>query len=384
MKSPFLLVLAIVPALAGTPDFSDNIGDEDSPAHRNPLSFFSGIQRIDLGQDLLHSADIDVQRSTVLYQLEKNTWTFEANLAFTDIGVDYSDPVGATSRAFIREQSWSGGLTLGTNLADSLLATLGFSTYEGFIDFQSAWISEYYDQFVGIPFAGTYRPASPEGRALSTGLVWDYAPGIGRITANASYSKDDIVPAWSAIPNPDNFFIPEAQATIDALDTYQASITWEAALNPTLRSQLTLRYSDITVRDPRYQLRSQWAWAMTSRLTARTHLGGAIERPDFEAFYGGVTLDYEINSNWSISTSARLYRDTGEVVSAGFNTAAPALDSYELSASVAWTNGTTTIRLGAGIYDTDYDEPDEDNQFFANLYEHRDYFLGRFALSHNF
>ncbi|YCM46453.1 hypothetical protein V2O64_10530 [Verrucomicrobiaceae bacterium 227] len=384
MKTTLLLPLLVGPALAGSPDFTQDLDDGASLSTWNPLAIFSGLQRLDLGHDLLHSADIDVQRSTILYQQDHTSWTLEANLAFTDIGVDYRDPVGATSSSFIREESWSGGLTLGKNFSDTLSATLGFSTYEGFTDFQSAWISEYYDQFVGIPFARTYDSASPQGAALSTGLVWDYLPGTARLTAKLSFSRDDIVPAWSAVPNPDNFFIPEAQATPDVLDTYQASVTWEAALNPRLKSQVTFRYSDITARSPRYQLRNQWAWAITSQLTARAHIGGAIERPDFEALYGGLALDYQLNSHWSISAAARFYRDTGEVVSAGFNTAAPSLDSYELSASVAWSNGPTTLRLGAGIYDTDYDEPDEDNQFFANLYQDRDYFLGRFALSHSF
>jgi len=358
------------------------LADEESSSLLGDL--FTGIQRLDFDHDLLHSNDISVNRSTVLYRQERDSWDLEISFGRTNFDVDYSDPVGATLPSNRDEESWSGGLTLGVDLSESVSTSIGFTTYDGFTDFQSVWISEYYDQFIGIPFPGTYENSSPKGWGLNTGVVWDYAPGTARVSATFGFSHDDIVPAWSAVPNPANFFIPEAQSTDRDLDTYSGSISWEIALNPRLRTQLNVRHIDITAREPRLQVRNQWAWALSDELTLRAHVGFAVEDPDFEAYYGGIALHYDLNSEWSVTLAGRLYHDTGEVVSAGFNTAAPELDSSEISATIGWSNGDTSIRLGVGIYDTAYGNLDPDNQFFADLYEDRDYTLGRLAFTHQF
>ena len=352
---------------------------------------FSGFHRIDFDHDLLHSDDISVNRSSFLYRLEKDRWNLEATLGYTQFDINYSDPVGATQSANRDEDNRSGGLTLGFDLSDSVSSSIGFTTYDGYADFQSVWISEYYDQFIGIPIPDNYEEADPKGWGLNAGVVWDYDPGVARLSASFGFSNDDIVPAWSPGLNPawDPILNPGvpviiADPTAQELDTYSGSLTWEMAVNPRLRTQLNLRYIDVTARDPRLQVRNQWAWAITDELTFRAHLGFAIEDPDFEAYYGGIALNYDINSNWSVTLAGRLYHDTGEVVSAGFNTAAPEIDSSEISATLGWTNGDTSIRIGIGLYDTDYGDLDADNQFFSDLYEDRDYTLGRFAITHQF
>ncbi|MFT6576821.1 MAG: hypothetical protein ACJA16_005032 [Akkermansiaceae bacterium] len=175
-----------------------------------------------------------------------------------------------------------------------------------------------------------------------------------------------------------------AEPTADSRTTYSGSLSWEKAINPSLKTQITLRYIDITARDPRIQVNNQWAWAITDDLTMRAHTGAAKEGSDFEALYGGLSLHYDLSAAWSVSLAGRVYRDTGEVVSAGFNTASPVLHSSELSASLAWSDASTTIRLGVGIYETDYDELDEDNRFFSDLYADRDFTLGRLAISRSF
>ncbi len=388
MKHAFLSPLLLANLFAGTAPIDEESleAGEITPAGSGDFlnSLFTGEQRLDLNHEFLHHDDISVNRSSLIYRQSRENWSLEANLGFTDIGIDYTDAVGLTRATRRTEESWSGGLTLSLDLNDSLSTTFGFTAYEGYADYQSVWISEYYDQRFGIPFASSYETASPRGIGFQTGLVWDDSYGMGRFSATFALSEDDIVPAWSPAlsggPNPTLI----AEPTIESFTTYSGVLTWEKAINPDLKSHLTLRYVDITARDPRIQINSQWAWAINGDFTLRAHLGAAREGSDFDALFGGLALHYDISPQWSASLSGRLYRDTGEIVSAGFNTAAPELNSSEISASLAWSGPSTTIRLGVGLYETDYDEPDEDNQFFADLYADRDFLLGRISLSHTF
>lgn len=388
MKSLALLSLSAACLQAGTGQNSPQIALPEPFEQENPGDFltllFSGEQRLDLDYDLLDHDDISVSRTNLIYSQNRQNWNLEATLGLTDINVDYTDPVGATSASRRREESWSGGLTLGVDISERLSTTFGVTAYEGFADYQSVWISEYYDQFIGIPFAPTYDKASPRGLSFSTGLVWDDPYGLGRVSATFGLSEDDIVPAWSPALTTGPIPTLIAEPTADSLTTYSGSLSWEKAINPSLKTQITLRYIDITGRDPRFQINNQWAWAITDDLTMRAHAGAAKEGSDFEALYGGLSLHYDLSAAWSVSLAGRVYRDTGEVVSAGFNTAAPVLHSSELSASVAWSDESTTIRLGIGIYETDYDELDENNRFFSDLYADRDFSLGRLAISHSF
>jgi hypothetical protein len=381
---PFLLTGL---AFAGPDGYFSSIEESSSDAEDSGSFLdrvFTGIQRVDQDFDLLDDSDVSVWRSTFAYRQERSRWNIEANVGFTDISIDYSDPVGGTSATNRREDSWSGGLILGTDLSEDLSFTFGFSHYEGFNNYASLWISEYYDQFVGIPDPTNYNPADPSGSTLSGNLIWDYDPGVARLTLSFSYGNDEIVPAWSLVPNPSNFFMPEATPTRSSFDTYTGSVAWAKALSPSLRNQTTFRFSEVTELNPRFQLQNDTAWAISDELTLRAQTGASIQHPDFEAFYGGLSLVYDLNVNWSVGVSARVYDDTGEIVPVGFNTAAPAITSTEFSASLAWQKLSTTVRISAGIYDVDYGPLGPSNQFFADLYRDRSFLVTRLALTYTF
>lgn len=387
LKTPLLIALGSTNLFAGSSSIdTDHLEDPgESLSSGNFLSsIFSGEQRLDFNHELLYHDDIAVNRSNFTYRQGRENWSLEATLSYTDISIDYTDAVGLTQATERDEESLSGGLTLGIDAPEKLTTTIGFTFYEGFADYQSVWISEYYDQFIGIPFADSYEEASPRGLGFQTGLVWDDSYRLGRFSATFGVSEDEIVPAWSPALSGGSNPMLIAEPTTDSLTTYSGVLSWEKAINPTLKTRVTFRYTDITARDPRGQLNNQWAWAISSDLTLRAHIGGAKEGNDFEALFGGLALNYDFSPQWSASLTGRLYRDTGEIVSAGFNTAAPELNSSELSASIAWAGESTTIRLGVGLYETDYAEADEDNRFFADLYKDRDFILGRLAISKTF
>ena len=383
MKIPAIVLLPSL-CLAGPDDAFVTPAENLSEAPISPLSnIFSGIQRFDQEFDFLKASDVSVWRTSSSYRQERSDWNIQASVGYTDLSIDYTDPTGSTNTSHRNTDSWSGSITLGKDLSDNLSTTVGFSVYDGFNDYASLWISEYYDQFVGLNDPTNYQTADPQGYAFNTGLVWDYDPGVSRLSLALSYGNDQIVPAWSAVPDPITF-IPKATPTRDSFDTYTGTLTWSKALSPSLKTQVTFRYSDVTELEPKYQLQSDWAWAITDDLTLRSQIGGSVQDPDFEAVYGGLSLEYDLTNHWSVGLSARYYYDSGEVVPIGFNTAAPKVTSTELSASVAWKNINTTMRLSTGIYDVDYGQLPPANQFFSDLYRDRSFTLGRLAISHQF
>lgn len=334
--------------------------------------FFGGIQALDVEGEAMLSSDIDIWRTAARYSQDRGSWSLEAGVSFTDYSIDYEPFArfgGASTK--LDESAWQADLTLGRELNETLEATLTYSGYDGYADYRSIWIAEYYRQAFNFPGSGYHAP-DPHGWSLAGGLVWD--PEIGtRFGLDLIFGRDTIAPGWG--------FRTHGR---DLLETRAVAIRWEEAINPRLKSELSLLYSDVTDRDPRVHLQSSWAFILTDDLTLRAQLGGATEDPDFDAYYGGLSLDYQFADAWSCTVGGRYYEDSGEIESAGFNTAAPGIESTELGASVLYDNGTHAVRLGVSYFDTSYDPLDFENSFFANLYQDRDWWTVRLAYTLNF
>ena len=362
-----LIAALIVPVHAGIEP-----AGPDPAAGRSLPDLFGGIQSIDLETEALLSDDIDIWRSALRYSQERQAWSLDAGLSHTDYTLDYQPfaRFGGTP-ARLDEGTWQADLTFAHQLGDSFEASLGFSGYDGFADYRSIWIAEYYRQTFNFPGSG-YYPPDPHGWSVTGGLVWD--PAIGtRLALDLIYGRDTIAPGWT-FRTPGN----------DLLETRAAALRWEQALNPRLKSELSFLYNDVTDRDPRYHLQSSWAAVLTDELTLRAQLGAATEDPNFEAYYGGLSLDYQFHDDWSLTLGGRLYEDTGEIESSGFNTAAPGVKTAELGASVLYDNGDHALRLGVSFFETEYDPVSFANSFFANLYQERDWWTFRLAYSLNF
>ncbi|MGJ8724511.1 MAG: hypothetical protein ACSHYB_08135 [Roseibacillus sp.] len=380
---PFLL--APVSLFAG--DLSNDVYDEATESSEETSSWltslFSGSQRFDSEYEALYNEDIWVGRTSQTFEHEVDDITLTVNGYYTEQYINYTDPVGATLPIERQENTWGTSLTLAYQATDTLSVSGGGRYYDGFADYQSIWIAEYYDQFVGgAGSVAGYDAAEPYGWAYDLGVVWDYRRG-GRLTASFSYGQDEIVPAWSRVPNPITFR-PEPVPTRSDFITYSGSLNWEQALNENLKTQLIFRATGTTDRQVRYQLQNNWAWAMTDKLTLRGQVGATYENPNFEAYYGGLNLNYEIASGWHAGLGARIYHDSGEFTTAGFNTAAPELDSSEISASLAWKGSETSVRLSFGFFDSNYGALGADNEFFSGLYQDRHFLVSRLAISHQF
>ena len=70
------------------------------------------------------------------------------------------------------------------------LEVSGFARiYEGFPDFRSVWIAEFYEQSFG--FVPGYRDADPQGWAVGTSITWNVVPGATRLI----FDRD----AWESV-----------------------------------------------------------------------------------------------------------------------------------------------------------------------------------------
>jgi len=342
-------------------------------ASANAFSLFEGVQYTDLEYEGLYSNDIDVQRASILYSQDRGDWDFELRLGYVDYELEY-EPfafLGGTPTT-IDEDTREISFTVGRTISDTVDTSLSFSAYDGFSDYRSIWIAEYYRQtFSPFPASGYVDP-DPEGFSISSGWVW--TPKLGTIFSfDLAYSEDTIAPGW-------DFGAPAN----DLLKTRAFSVRWEQAVNPKVKTETSFSLSDITDRDPRINLQSSWNVALAKDLTLGLQAGASKEQPSFESIYAGLTLTHNITSHWSITGSARFYDDSGEIESSGFNSSAPGVQSGELGLSALYTKGSHSLRLGISRLYTDYDPVDSDNEFFTHLYQDRNWWTSRIAYTYNF
>lgn len=335
---------------------------------------------VDIESDGLAGDGIDIYRTALRLQQTRGHWQIEAGYAFTTHSVDYSDPTGFTQDRHLHTQTNEGSLTLSRRFGEKVEVSLSGSVYDGFADYRSVWLSEYYRQNAGFLYPDEgYENTDPGGYSISLGATWDLNPGVTRLTASLGYSSNDIAPGW--------FFNPDtglADSSDPQLDTFSASVAWEQAINGRTRNQLSLRFSQITDRRLRIQLRETIAYALTDRIVLRGEAGYSEERPDFQSYYGGLTFSYEITPQWQVSLAGRFYHDSGEVVAGNFNSAAPEVDTRELSASLYWQGLSTSARISVGLFSSDFGTVDIVNRPFEALYSDRDQLATRIAVTHTF
>lgn len=343
--------------------------------------FAEGTHAVDTSVEALTDDDVKVIQGSLTHRFESGDWSLSTTLGYNSYEIDYAPAIGGFFENRT-EETISGGLSLGYQVNQNLSLTAGIAGYQGFSDYRSLWIATFYEQAFGaVP--GFTQP-DPNGVSGALGVVWDFDPGVHRLSVDLGYSRDTIVPAFDRDPNSTPIPFSTAINTRDVLFTPSATIRLQSAINGSLRTQQTLRLRETTDRSLRTQLESAWVWAATDELTFRFDAGLSTEDPEFEAYYTGLTVAYDITPTFEVFASGRLYRDSGEINSANFNTAAPALDTFEISAGIAYRFDETAVRLSVGHYSTDYEAVAEDNRFFENLYSDRDFVVTRLAVTHAF
>ena len=333
---------------------------------------FTGLQNIDVEYEGLFSSNRNVQRGSFSYQQKHEKWTFALSYFQTEYGLEYKPfaPLGGSDKR-LEESNHQGSLSIGYTLQNNIETSVSVTSYDGFSDYRSIWIGEYYRQAFNFPGSGYFAP-DPKGFSISNSWGWD--PQIGTsLSIDLSYSEDTITPGWT-------FGSP----AYDLLKNRILSIRWEQAINPSLKTETSFYYSDITDREPRLNLQSSWNYALTNEITLGAQLGGSREESDFDSFYGGLSVTYEVNDYLSLKFNGRLYSDSGEIETSGFNSAAPGINTAEIGISALIEHGDHAFQLGISSFTNNYKDTDSDNEFFTNLYDDRDWITIRAAYTFEF
>jgi hypothetical protein len=256
-------------------------------------------------------------------------------------------------------------------------STFNIAAYEGFAEYRSIWISEYYrQQFIGFP--NDYYAPDPHGESLGSTFRWDYLPGAGSATFSLGVSHDEVAPGWSF-----NSQKAKPEADREDLYTFSGGARVEQALNGWLKTEVDVTARKTTGRDGRYGIKNSWA-AAAGPVTFKVAGGFSYEAPAFDALYGTAIVDWKFHPQWSVHLGYRRYADSGEVQTSGFNATAPAVDSSEIFTGLLWDRGDLSISGGIGYLTSDYEALGEDNSFFGNLYRDRDWKTFRLAASYRF
>lgn len=339
------------------------------------VSWFSGLQQSTASAELLSSDDITIQAYRIAYSGSEGPWTLEAALGMSQYTLDYA-PVLFGSKTHLEEETYDASIALTKKWNPAWQSTINLGSYEGYSEYRSIWISEFYRQFFGsFP---EYQSTDPSGISVGASTTWNYQPGVGLAEFSLMLGRDQIAPGWE--------FNPELGVPVagnDELDSVTSSLRWEQAVNPWLKTEVALSARSISDRDPRYSIRHSWA-AASGPVGVRLTGGISDEAPSFDAYHGSAVIEWNVDARWNVFAGYRAYSDSGEIESSGFNAQAPGLNSTELFAGVRWERGDLNISGSVGYLQTDYDELSEDNKFFGNLYRDRDWLTVRLAASFTF
>lgn len=339
------------------------------------VPWFTGPQELELAAESLSSGDIDIHTYDLQFSGVEQEWTLEGRMSLATYRESYVPVLFGTDET-LTEQTLQATLGLTREWSKAWSGTLSLSAYDGFSDYRSIWISEYYSQLFGA--FSTYQAPEPYGYSISAAPSWSYLRGSGTAKLSVFYAVDEIAPGWSfdsaaGVPAPGD----------DLLETFGASFTIDQAVNPWLKGRLMVSARNTEDRDPRLGVVNSWA-ATKGPLSMRVTGGYSEESPSFDSSHVAAILEWNFLPEWSANIGVRTYRDSGEIQSSGFNALAPPVETSEIFGGLTWDKGDLTVSAGIGFLESDYDPLSEDNEFFGNLYKDRDWLTFRFAASYKF
>jgi hypothetical protein len=329
--------------------------------------------------DALWSSHIGLTESMVAYRQNRPTSDFKASLSVNTLGVDYepartdiiTDPTRLREEqiAFLTSfrKTWSPPLTW--------LGSAGL--YEGYSDYRSLWLNEYYRQvFSGV--AG-YRKAHPWGFNLSAGLRWEYLPASGFLELDGFVYRDNIAPEYV------KEVIRPLQRGRETLHTTGLRLSLENVLTRRLRSLQEIQIAGTTDRELRYSYQGSLNWAAAEHWVLRSEIAASREDPQFNSVSLGATFEHDWEQRWFFSLMGRYYRDDGQIENPQIITSAtPALETFQIGIGLRWQGATASFKVVAGPYYSRYGALERATLPFGKLYRDRDWVFAQAALAYAF
>ncbi len=334
--------------------------------------------------EALWSSDIILVENYINYRVTGAYADFGLGVSYSILDIDYLPFAPADNVGFPNHLS-EGRSSFLLNFSRDLSPSLTFSAtgggYNGFTDYRSLWLDEYYrQQFSGIE---GYTTADPRGFNFILGLRWEYIPGNGFIEVTGSYSEDEISPGYERV-----LFEPLVRG-IDFLKSSSLGVNLENVLTSRLRSLQQFQFIDTTARELRFSYQGSLNWAVKESWVFRAVGGATVEddadRGTFNSFSAGFNLEHDWNQTWFLSISARYYQDNGQIEeSLLVDSGVLPLQTFESGITLRWQGENTSFKIVAQPYFTRFDRVEQDVAPFANLYTDRDWALFGFTYSYSF
>ena len=169
------------------------------------------------------------------------------------------------------------------------------------------------------------------------------------------------------------------------LDTLAGNLGLEHVLSRRIRTQHSLRITDTTNRDLRYEYQLSLRWAVADRWTVRATGGATLEPPDFQAYQGQVAFERDWEGRWFVGLFGRYYTDDGLVRDPKIvSDASPPLDTWQVGLTCRHQATRWAAQVSAGPYGTRYDEVPMISRHFSTLYADRDWLWVQAAVNFRF
>ncbi len=335
----------------------------------------------DGGLEWVDSDDITLTQFSWVGDFESGKWDSSVSVAYGTYDIDY-EPVPFDfngESVVLDERIASFQFNTEKQISEGTWLIMGAGLYDGFTNYRALWLDEYYRQqyseLFGFPGAENYVEADPKGVNGTAGVRWEYRPGTGIAQFSISRLRDDVSPGYEI----DFDGLRRGELT---LATTAASVSTENVITKHLRSYAELRASKTTDRSTRYGGDIFLYVAHGEKWVTRWNLGGSIEDPEFEAYYGGLSLEYKAQDSLFFFVDGRYYNDTGEIENALlFTSAAPGLTSERLGVGMRWIGDVWSARLYFAPLGNEYEPTQENTDFFQNLYSDRDWSIFQVAFS---
>ena len=340
------------------------------------------VQQLGLDSTMLIASDIWLTDETAEYRQTRPNSDLAFDLSHGHIELRYVPEFLGVEKPTHIETERYGFQTRGRFLANDRLTVLGNGgAYYGYMDYRSFWLGEHFRQL--FQTHSEYQTPHPWGYNFGGGLRWEYVPAAGFLEGDLLYQRDIIAPGYDVVlVSPP----PQLVRFRDTYDTVGGQVTLETVLSPRLRAQQQLQAIDTTDRQLRFAGQSCLNIALAEHWVSRLTLAGSEERPNFDSWSAGATLERDFNGAWFLSLLGRYYQDTGQIENAllAENTAAPPVRTVQIGFGLRWQGRKSSVKLVIGPYFSRYERPGPNALTFEHLYQSRDWLSTQLAFVHEF
>ncbi len=343
-----------------------------------PATLTPVVRQADVSSEALLSPQIGMTSTVLSYGEKRGATEWKLNYTHNTMALDYAPFTAFDFLGFaehVDEEYDAGTVSARQKLSDEITLLVSGSGYDGFTDYRSVWLANYYRQ--QFSFVPGYETPAPFGYNFSTAARWEYLPATGFAEAAFFYAYDEIAPGYEFEPVPGILLRGRSR-----LETYSPTLKFENVAHRRVRLQNELQVAFTSGREARYSFRNAINVALGEHWVLRTLGGYTYENPTLRAWFVGATLEFELTPNWLLSASGLYYHDTGEIENSAFiSTAAPGLETVQAGVGLRYAGDHASFSLTLAPLWADYEPVTVGTRPFTNLYRDRDWISVQAALT---